>query len=79
MSKQIDDLELPLGKRTKSYRFFEMLPGLLTYSMLSLLAILSFFQPLLAAIYILLVILALFVRSLGIAYRTIHGHGQLAQ
>ena len=77
MSKQIDDLELPLGKRTKSYRFFEMLPGLLTYSMLSLLIILSFLQPLLAAIYILLVILALFVRSLGIAYRTIHGHSQL--
>ena len=25
------DLEIPLGKRTKLYRFLEMLPGVLSY------------------------------------------------
>ena len=70
----VDDRELPLGKRTKLYRFFEILPGFLTYFMLALVVVLSIMQPLWAAIYILLVILAMFVRAIGVAYRTIHGH-----
>ena len=78
MNSQLDDnLELPLGKRTKSYRFFEMVPGAISYFMLILLVVLSLWKPLFAAIYILLVILSLFVRSIGIAYRTINGHRQL--
>ena len=77
MTRIVDDRELPLGKRTKLYRFFEILPGFLTYSMLALVVILSIVQPLWAAIYILLVILAMFVRAIGVAYRTIHGHQAL--
>ena len=46
------DLEIPLGKRSKLYRFFEMLPALISYGMLILLVVLLVFSPFLAAIYL---------------------------
>ena len=49
------NLEIPLGKRTPMYRFFEMLPALLSYGAFILLFVLAFFSPLLAAIYLLLI------------------------
>ena len=45
------NLELPLGKRTRLYRFFEILPALLSYGMLILLIVLSIINPLWAAVY----------------------------
>ena len=39
------DIEIPLGKRTKKYRFFEMLPGMLSYGAIILLIILSMVNP----------------------------------
>lgn len=71
------DLELPLGKRTKLYRFFEILPACLSYGMLVLLIVLSLVNPLWAAIYLLLLIITVFVKSIGIAYHTIRGHNRL--
>lgn len=72
------DLELPLeGKRTKFYRFFEMLPALLSYGALILLVVLSFLSPLLAAIYLMLVVTTLLVKAVGIAYHTINGRNRL--
>ncbi len=71
------DLELPLGKRTKKYRFFEMVPALLSYGMLILLVLLSIINPLWAAIYLLLLILTMFIKSFLIAYHTIRGHSRL--
>ncbi len=71
------NLELPLGKRTRLYRFFEMLPALLSYGMLALLIVLSVINPLWAAIYLLLLILTMFIKSFLIAYHTIRGHGRL--
>ena len=65
------DLELPLGKRSRLYRFFEMVPAILSYGMIVLLIILSVFNPFLAAIYLLLLVLAVFVKAIGIAYRTL--------
>lgn len=73
------DLELPLGKRSRLYRFFEMVPAILSYGMIVLLIILSVFNPFLAAIYLLLLVLAVFVKAIGIAYRTLLGHHQLVQ
>ena len=35
------NLEIPQGKRTKAYRFFEILPGLISYGAIILLFILS--------------------------------------
>lgn len=73
------DLELPLGKRTKLYRFFEILPALLSYGMLLLLIVLSFINPLWAAIYLLLLIITVFIKSIGIAFHTVQGHSRLVR
>lgn len=71
------DLELPLGKRTKMYRFFEMVPAIISYGAFAVLIILSIVSPLLAAIYLMAVIIVLLVRAAGIVYHTITGHRRL--
>lgn len=71
------DLELPLKKRTKMYRFFEMLPAILSYGMLVLLIVLSLISPLAAAIYLLLLIITMLVKAAGIAVHTIGGRTRL--
>lgn len=73
------DLELPLGKRTQLYRFFEILPAVVSYAMIITLVVLSIINPLWAAIYLLLVIITVFVKSVGIAYHTIRGHNRLVR
>lgn len=73
------DLELPLGKRTRLYRFFEILPAVVSYAMIITLVVLSIINPLWAAIYLLLVIITVFVKSVGIAYHTIRGHNRLVR
>ena len=79
MPKYIEDLEIPLGKRTKFYRFFEMVPALISYGAFALLIVLSLVSPLLAAIYLMLVIIALLVRAVGIVYHTLMGHNRLVK
>ena len=79
MSKYTEDLELPLGKRTRFYRFFEMVPAILSYGAFILLIVLSLVSPLLAAIYLMLVIIVLVVRATGIVYHTLTGHNRLVQ
>ncbi|MBC7459634.1 hypothetical protein H7200_02910 [Candidatus Saccharibacteria bacterium] len=71
------DLEIPLGKRTKLYRFFEMVPALLSYGALILLVVLSLVSPLLAAVYLMFIIVTLLVKAVGIAYHTIGGRNNL--
>lgn len=70
-------LEIPLGKRTKQYRFFEILPGLLSYGAIILLIVLSFLNTVLASAYLLLIVLTALVRAVGIAYHTIKGNKEL--
>jgi hypothetical protein len=71
------DIEIPLGKRTPQYRFFEMLPALLSYGLIALPIILSLLNPLLAAIFIIGYIIMFFVKAIGMAYRTIQGYSSL--
>jgi len=71
------DLEIPLGKRKPLYRFFEMVPAIASYGAILLLVVLSLFSPLLAAIYLMLVIITLIVKAFGIAYHTISGRNRL--
>jgi cellulose synthase/poly-beta-1,6-N-acetylglucosamine synthase-like glycosyltransferase len=73
------DLELPLGKRTKMYRFFEMVPAIISFGAFALLIILSIVSPLLAAVYLMAVIIVLLVRASGIVYHTITGHRRLVK
>jgi len=78
-TKYNEDLELPLGKRTKFYRFFEMVPAIISYGAFVLLIVLSLISPLLAAIYLMLVIIVLLVRAVGIIYHTLAGHSRLVK
>lgn len=71
------DLEIPVGKRTKSYRFFEMLPAFLSYGAIILLIVLSLFSPFLAAAYLLAIIITTLVKAIGIAYHTTTGRNNL--
>ena len=71
------DLEIPLKKRSLKYRLFEMLPGTLSWGALILLILLSMTNPLLASIFILLVIVTLLTKATAIAYHTIQGSRQL--
>lgn len=66
-----------MGKRTRFYRLFEILPAFLSYGMLILFIILSLINPLWASIYLLVLVMSVIVRSVGIAYRTLTGHHQL--
>ena len=76
MSNKIDS-EIPLGKRTFKYRFFEILPAFLSFGAIILMFLLSFFSPFLASLYLLTIITTLFVKAIGIAYRMITGHFQI--
>lgn len=71
------DLEIPLGKRSKFYRFFEMLPGILSYLTILLPVLLSFINPLYGAIFIIIFIIVWFVKMVGMSYRTIQGYNTL--
>ena len=68
------DLEIPLGKRRPLYRFFEVLPGLLSYAAVALLFILSLISPVLGAIYLLVVVATTFVKAIATAFRTVQGY-----
>lgn len=76
MSNKID-IEIPLGKRTFKYRFFEILPAFLSFGAIILMFLLSFFSPFLASLYLLTIITTLFVKAIGIAYRMMIGHFQI--
>lgn len=73
----MSDLEIPLGKRKPLYRFFEILPGLLSYAMIVALFVVSFFNPGLGAMYLLIVITITLVKAIGVTYRTIHGYNTM--
>ncbi|MBR2998194.1 hypothetical protein IKF34_00230 [Candidatus Saccharibacteria bacterium] len=67
-------LDIPTGKRTKLYRFLEILPGVLSYGAIILLFVLSYLDPVLGAIYLFIIIASTLVKAIGVAYRTIQGY-----
>ena len=46
------DNEIPQGLRTRKYRFFEILPGFLAYSMVGILVLLSVLWPVAGSVYL---------------------------
>ncbi|MDR2524439.1 MAG: hypothetical protein LBC95_02780 [Candidatus Nomurabacteria bacterium] len=68
------DIEIPLGKRTPQFRFFEILPAALSYGAIILLVVMSLLNPLAAAIFVLLLVIIMFVKAVAMAYRTIQGY-----
>ncbi len=71
------DIEIPLGRRTKLYRFFEMLPAIISYGSILLLVVLSLISPPLAAFYLLAIIITTLLKAFGIAYHTIIGRNNM--
>lgn len=67
------NLELPLTKRTRAYRFFEIVPGALSYGLLLAMIVLSLVNPLWASIYLLLLIVTMIFKAAGIAIHSIAG------
>ena len=67
-------LEIPQGKRTKLYRFLEILPGAISYSAIILLFVLSWISPILGSVYLFIIIAATLVKAISVAYRTIQGY-----
>lgn len=68
------NLEIPRGKRTAKYRFFEILPGLISYGAIILLFILSLIDPVLGSIYLFIIIASTLVKAISVAYRTVQGY-----
>ena len=68
------NLEIPQGKRTKSYRFCEILPGFISYGAIILLFILSWIDPVAGSIYLFIIIASTLVKAIGVAFRTIQGY-----
>lgn len=68
------NIELPQGKRTKAYRFFEILPGVVSYAAIILLFVLSFINPVLGAVYLFFIISSTLVKAVAVAYRTVQGY-----
>ena len=68
------NLEIPRGKRDPKYRFFEILPGAISYGAIILLFVLSLIDPVLGAIYLFVIIASTLVKAVSVAYRTIQGY-----
>ena len=70
-------VELPTGKRTKRYRFFEILPFACSVTMVVLLVVFSLISPYLGSLYLLIIVIMSFVKAVGVAYRTMQGYKYL--
>ena len=74
------DIEIPYEKdRHGHYRFFEILPGVLSYSLLLLPFVLSLINVTLAAIFVLAYMLIYVVRGFGVAFRGVQAFHVLGQ
>ena len=72
--------EIPLvSERGKLYRFFEAVPGLLSWSVLLLPVVLSFLNPLWAAYFILAYLLVWFIKAFVLNLRMFQGYKLLNQ
>lgn len=69
------DIEIPFKEqRGARYRFFEILPGTLSWTMLFLPLILSFINVTVAALFVLIYLLINFTRAGALAVRSLHGY-----
>lgn len=67
------DLELPLGKRTKFYRFFEILPFVVSVCTVLMPVVLSFIDPLFGAVFVIVYIIVWFVKAVAMGIRSVQG------
>jgi len=76
----VTDLEIPFESDRKGhYRFFEILPGTLSYSLLLLPVVLTYINVTLTVFFILFYLLVFFVRSLAYSTRAMAGYNTMKQ
>lgn len=69
------DIEIPYKEnRDKKYRFFEILPGTLSWTILALPFILSLINTTIAAFFVIIYLLIYFSRAVGVSIRALQGH-----
>jgi hypothetical protein len=74
------NIEIPYEEeRGRRYRFFEMLPGLLSWGVLLLPIILSFISPALSVFFVIGYLLLWFTKSIGLDIRAIQGYRLITQ
>lgn len=72
------NIEIPyVSERGKRYRFFEILPGAMSWTVLTLPFMLSFFNPRLAVFFVIGFLLLWFARSAGLSLRSVQGFSML--
>ncbi len=74
------DIEIPyVADRGWRYRFFEILPGMITWSILFLPFVLSIFNPRLTVFFIIAYILLWFAKAIGLNIRALQGYRTLTK
>src|SRR5688572_21741422 len=74
------DIEIPFAKeRDFKYRFFEMLPGILTWGFLFLPFILAIVNPYAAIYFIIGYLLLWFAKSIGLDVRVVQGYMHISR
>lgn len=74
------DIEIPYKEdRDWRYRFFEILPGALSWSMLALPVVLSVINPTAAAFFIIGYLLIQFVRGVAVSIRALQSHKKVTR
>lgn len=71
------NLEIPIGKRSWRYRFFEILPGATSWFIIFLPIILSFFNPTLAAYFVILFMGWWVQKAVTLSFRVLQGYRKL--
>lgn len=72
------DIEIPLERDRKGwYRFFEILPGAISWTMLALPIVLSIINATLAALFVLIYLLVNFTRGIAGAIRAMQGYRKM--
>lgn len=71
MSKVI---EIPVGKRSARYRFFEIFPALVSLGTIALLFGFSAISPIAGSIFLLIIVVGSVVKAIGTMFRTVQGY-----
>lgn len=71
------NIEIPIKNKTKTYRFFEILPGTLSWFILFLPIILSIINPSLAAYFIIMYIVTWLLRAVVMSFRIFQAYHRM--
>lgn len=77
---KVSDIEIPYeDERGRWYRFFEILPGVLSYTVFLAPFIIAIFNPTAAAYYLVGYVLIWFAKAMAMSVRVIQGHRRLVR